>query len=173
MSRYVFKFQPQITIMKTSRCFLATFVAIALFISFASRAGGQGALFTYQGRLGQNGSPATGIYDFRFEIYDAVTNGNALTAPQMIAASPVTEGVFVATLDFGSSVFTGAPRWLGISIRTNGGGTFSTLSPRQPLTASPYAIMAINASNRRKPQQLSRRPCRRVFCRAVSGPPHG
>src|SRR5206468_5329073 len=37
--------------------------------------------------------------------------------------------------------------WLEISVRTNGGGAFSTLSPRQALTPSPYAIFAGTAGN--------------------------
>ncbi len=29
----------------------------------------QGTAFTYQGRLNNGGSPATGLYDFRFKLY--------------------------------------------------------------------------------------------------------
>ena len=38
-----------------------------------------GSTFTYQGRLLENGGPATGIYDLRFTIYDALNGG--LDAP--------------------------------------------------------------------------------------------
>ena len=42
----------------------------------------------------------------------------------------------------------GAPRWLEIGVRTNGSvAAHSTLSPRQALTPSPYAIYAGTASN--------------------------
>jgi hypothetical protein len=48
-------------------------------------------------------------------------------------------------LDFGAN-FPGADRWLEIGVRTNGLGTFSTLSPRQKITPTPYAIYAGGAS---------------------------
>jgi len=43
-------------------------------------------------------------------------------------------------------VFNGTPRWLDIGVRTNGGGAFTTLTPRQELTASPYAVTAGNVT---------------------------
>jgi len=58
----------------------------------------------------------------------------------------VSNGLFTVTLDFGAN-FPGANRWLEIGVRTNGGGAYTTLSPRQALTATPYAIMAGNAAN--------------------------
>jgi hypothetical protein len=48
------------------------------------------------------------------------------------------------TLDFGA-VFDGNARWLEIGVRTNGAGVFSTLSPRQPITPTPYALYAPSA----------------------------
>jgi hypothetical protein len=50
------------------------------------------------------------------------------------------------TLDFGDE-FPGADRWLEIGVRTNGGGDFAVVSPRQALTATPYAVRAGNASS--------------------------
>jgi hypothetical protein len=107
----------------------------------------QGTAFSYQGRLNDSGSPATGIYDVRFTIYDAVTNGNLVAGPLTNSATAVTNGLFVVPLDFGSGVFTGAARWLEVDVRTNGGGAFSTLLPLQPIQPVPYAIMANTASN--------------------------
>jgi hypothetical protein len=95
----------------------------------------QGTAFSYQGRLNDSGSPATGIYDVRFTIYDAVTNGNLVAGPLTNSATAVTNGLFVVPLDFGSGVFTGAARWLEVDVRTNGGGAFSTLLPLQPHSA--------------------------------------
>ncbi len=67
------------------------------------------------------------------------------TLTQTVTA--VSNGLFISTLDFGNQ-FLGADRWLEIAVRTNGGGAFSTLAPRQPLTPTPYAIFAgkVNAS---------------------------
>jgi hypothetical protein len=56
----------------------------------------------------------------------------------------VTNGLFAVTLDFGNQ-FPGADRWLEIAVRTNGVGNFATLTPRQPLTPTPYAIRAASA----------------------------
>jgi hypothetical protein len=38
--------------------------------------------------------------------------------------------------------FDGSERWLELSVRTNGTGAFTTLDPRQKLTATPYALVA-------------------------------
>jgi hypothetical protein len=59
----------------------------------------------------------------------------------------VTNGLFTTTLDFGNQ-FPGAGRWLEIGVRTNAGGTgnFTTLSPRQLLTAAPYSIMSASVA---------------------------
>jgi hypothetical protein len=107
----------------------------------------QGTAFTYQGRLNDGGNPATGLYDLSFTAYDAVTNGTAVSGVVTNAATPVSNGLFAVTLDFGAGVFTGPPRWLDLAVRTNGGGAFTTLSPRQLLTPAPYALMANSASN--------------------------
>src|SRR5262249_52984990 len=63
------------------------------------------------------------------------------------AATSVTNGIFTVALDFGSGVFTGNARALEIAVRTNGGLSFITLAPRQPITSTLYAIMANSASN--------------------------
>src|SRR5713101_3024753 len=95
----------------------------------------QGTAFTYQGRLNENGSPANGAYDLRFSLYDAASNGNAIGGLVTNAATSVTNGLFVAVLDFGPALFDGRDRWLEISVRTNGSlDAFGTLSPRQPIT---------------------------------------
>jgi hypothetical protein len=57
----------------------------------------------------------------------------------------VSNGLFTVTLDF-SNQFPGAARWLEISVRTNGAGSFTNLSPRQPLTSVPYSVKAISAT---------------------------
>ena len=119
----------------------------ALNIPFASvRA--QGTAFTYQGRLNSGGGPAGGSYDLTFTLYDS-TNlpGNVIAGPLTNSATGVTNGLFTISLDFGAGVFTGNARWLEIAVRTNGGGGFVTLAPRQLITPTPYAIMAGSASN--------------------------
>jgi hypothetical protein len=101
----------------------------------------QGTAFTYQGRLNDGANPAGGIYDLRFAIYDSLNAGTQQGSLLTNSATAVSNGLFTATLDFGNQ-FPGAGRWLEIGVRTNGGGSFFTLSPRQALTPAPYAITA-------------------------------
>ena len=104
----------------------------------------QGTAFTYQGRLNSAGSTVTGSYDFQFIAYDSSIGGNQQGVIVTTNGVPVSNGLFTVTLDFGS-VFTGAARWLDIAVRTNGGTSYTVLSPRQNLTPIPYAIFAANA----------------------------
>jgi len=79
-------------------------------------------------------------------VRDAPLGGSALGVFPLSAALPVTNGLFTITLDPGAGVFTGPPRWLDIALRTNGAGAYTTLSPRQPITAAPYAVRASGAT---------------------------
>jgi hypothetical protein len=115
----------------------------------------QGTAFSYQGRLSDGTAAATGIYDLRFAVHDASTNGNAAAGPVIQNAVDVRNGLFSVTLDFGPAVFTGSNRWLEISVRTNGDSTFTTLTPRQPLLPTPYAITAANLSGTLGATQLN------------------
>src|SRR6185437_7908302 len=93
----------------------------------------QGTAFTYQGSLTDGAGRANGLYDFQFAIYDAIS-GNALVgAPITNSAVSVSNGLFTTTLDFGPGVFTGPPRWLDISVRSNGIIAFTLVTPRQAL----------------------------------------
>lgn len=108
----------------------------------------QGTAFTYQGRLNDSSNAASGNYDLQFKIYDAATAGNVVGSPLTNAPTGATNGLFTVTLDFGSGVFTGPARWLEIGVRTNGSAAaYSTLTPRQALTASPYAVFAGTSAN--------------------------
>src|SRR2546421_2792134 len=82
----------------------------------------QGTTFSYQGQLTDNGSPANGSYDLRFALFDAVTNSSAVSGTITNAATGVSNGLFAVLLDFGAGAFPGAPRFLEIGARTNGGG---------------------------------------------------
>ncbi|HWX19084.1 MAG TPA: FG-GAP-like repeat-containing protein [Candidatus Binatia bacterium] len=114
-------------------------------LASATTAFAQGTAFTYQGRLNSNGSPVTGQYDLKFALYTTSSGGSAAFGPITNSAVAVSNGLFVAALDFGGGVFNGTTYWLDISARTNGTGTFIDLAPRQQLTPSPYAVYAPNA----------------------------
>src|SRR5436190_12540036 len=119
----------------------------ALFLLIAIRCGAQGTAFTYQGRLMDGTNPAAGIYDLRFSIYDAPT-GNSIVGTAIDRDDiGVTNGLFAVSLDFGSAAFTGPARWLDIAVRPGASsGAYTNLSPRQLITATPYAIRAANLS---------------------------
>ncbi len=109
------------------------------------RADAQGTAFIYQGRLNNNDSPANGSYDLSFSLYTVNSGGSAFAGPVTPAATSVSNGLFTVTLDFGSSVFTGPTYWLDISVRTNGGGAYTELSPRQQIAPTPYTIYSEKA----------------------------
>lgn len=103
--------------------------------------------FTYQGWVQDAGSPASGLYDFRFEVYNAPEDGDALGLPSDCEGVSVSNGVFTVLVDPGPEVFRGKACWLQIRMGTNGAGTLVTLTPRQPLTATPHALMAYAAAD--------------------------
>ncbi|HXG47061.1 MAG TPA: hypothetical protein VNO52_05505, partial [Methylomirabilota bacterium] len=105
----------------------------------------QGTAFTYQGRLEAGGTPYTGLAEMQFSLWDAASGGSQLGTTLTVSPVGVSNGLFTVSLDFGTGVFTGPARWLEIGVRTNLLG-FTTLSPRQPVTATPYAVLAGNVS---------------------------
>jgi hypothetical protein len=105
----------------------------------------QGTAFTYQGRLNNGTNPATGSYDLTFTLFSVSNGVGQVGSPLTNAVTSVSNGLFTATLDFGNQ-FTGASRWLEIGVRSNGVGTFQTLTPRQSLTPLPYSIYAESAN---------------------------
>ncbi len=111
---------------------------------FASLVAQAESRFTYQGRLENGGTIATGTYDFRFALYDAATAGNQIGVLIPIEDVAVVQGLFTVDLDFGQSSFTGAARWLEVAVRPAAEtGDYQLLAPRQPLTATPHALLAL------------------------------
>jgi hypothetical protein len=104
---------------------------------------GQDNAFTYQGQLSDSGRPATGSYDFRTILYNAEVGGAQVGPIVTNLGVLVSSGSFNARLDFGSGVFDGAKRWLELAVRPAGVGAFTVLTPRQELTATPYALYAL------------------------------
>lgn len=125
---------------------LALLALLSTLNSQLSTALAQGTAFTYQGRLDDNGVPANGSYDLRFILYDADPGGSQQGPILTNAATAVANGLFLVTLDFETN-FPGADRFLEIAVRTNGGGAFAILTPRQKLAPAPYAIFAGAAGN--------------------------
>jgi len=103
--------------------------------------------FTYQGKLTDTGANANGNYDFEFKLMDG--NGNVLGTLQKLNVA-VANGIFTVRLDYGATPFTSlSDKFLEIGVKPVGNAAYTTLSPRQPVTATPIAInssFAINAN---------------------------
>jgi trimeric autotransporter adhesin len=107
----------------------------------------QGTAFTYQGRLNNDNSPANGNYDLRFALFNTNQAGIAIAGPVTNIATVVSNGLLTTTVDFGANAFMGGSNWLEIAVQTNGGSGFVTLTPRQQVTPTPYALFAENADS--------------------------
>jgi hypothetical protein len=96
--------------------------------------------FTYQGRLLEDDLPADGEYDVQYRLYDVSSGGTPLDS-MSDDLIPGSDGLFTVRLGFGSQYFTGGARYLEIALRPSGSSDpYTTLSPRQELTAAPYAL---------------------------------
>lgn len=117
-------------------------VLLAFAILGTGRSAFADTAFTYQGVLKLNGVGVNGTADFIFRVYDAVSGGAQVGTTQNLNGVAVSSGAFSARVDCGA-VFTGAPRWLDIQVRSPAGsGAYTSLTPRQELTAAPYAQFA-------------------------------
>ncbi len=101
-----------------------------------------GTAFTYQGRLVDAGTPATGLYDMRYTVWDSAAAGLQVGGAVVLAPVSVSGGLFTVPLDFGAGIFTGPDRYLQIESKVFGGPSYSVITPRQKLTPTPYAITA-------------------------------
>ncbi|MBI1766731.1 MAG: hypothetical protein HYR56_35440, partial [Acidobacteria bacterium] len=134
--------------------FLTTVLLVALCLINVVLA--QTTAFTYQGKLTDAGNPANGTYDLQFRLFDALLSGNQVGSTIVREDVTVSSGIFTVTLDFGAAVFAGANRWLEISVRPGvSTGAFTTLAPLQPITATPYALMSLNAATANAANSLS------------------
>src|SRR5258708_7281101 len=109
-------------------------------------ASAQTTSFTFQGRLTDGGTPATGNYDLQFALFDSAAAGAQIGATQTVNTVAVSAGSFAVQLDFGVNAFPGATRFLEIGARPAGGGSFTILSPRQQISSTPYAIRTLSAT---------------------------
>ncbi len=107
--------------------------------------------FTYQGRLESAAEAVNGNADFRFSLWTTETNtspdgqaGNTVSRRDV----PVTDGLFTTSLDFGFGVADNKNLFLQTEVRSPAGsGAYTTLTPRQPLTATPNAHFARKAKD--------------------------
>ena len=135
---------------ESDRSIRATLLFLLLFAGATNNAYAQGTTFTYQGRLQDAGTNANGSYDFQFTLWDASSAGTQEPQPTPVTVTrtsvAVTNGAFTVQLDFGASAFPGPSRFLETSVRLTGSGSFTLLSPRQPITSTPYAIRTLSGA---------------------------
>jgi len=104
-----------------------------------------GTAFTYQGQLKDAGVPADGDYDFVFRLFDAATDGMQIGSDFPVDDWPVSDGLFTVQVDFGDSAFNSEARWLEVAVRPwDSNDPHTVLSPRQPVTAAPVALYALD-----------------------------
>lgn len=117
-------------------------LAAAIALSVAGHVSAQtlGSGFTYQGTFADAGVPANGNYDFEFALYSVGSGGSALqTVTQPNVA--VSGGLINTLIDFGAATFDGQVKWVEVHVRPAGSvDAYTVLSPRQALTAVPYAL---------------------------------
>ena len=128
---------------------VALAAGVGLVLAEAHRLGAPvGTAFTYQGQLSDGGSPADGTYDFEFKLHDHSTSDSQVGSTLYVDDKEVTNGLFTLQLDFGSGVFTGDARYLEIGVRPGATtGAYTTLTPRQELTAAPYALHSLSTES--------------------------
>lgn len=90
----------------------------------------------YQARITESGFPVSGSRTMTFKLYDASSGGNELWAGSAQTVS-VVQGLLSTTISISTSALVGSKtKYLEVKV----GDT--TLSPREPLMAVPYAIIA-------------------------------
>lgn len=133
-----------------------------------------GSEFTYQGKLANAGVPANGPHDFQFALFDASAGGNQVGSTICVDGVQPVDGLFTVPLDFGV-VFDGKQRFLQVAVREDATaancslnlGAYTSLSPRQPLTATPYAEFALAAPTPHALDAADGLPANAVFVDAV------
>ena len=123
-------------------------------LTLAGAANSQTTAFTYQGNLTDGGNPANGSFQMQFKLFDALAGGAQIGST--ITNVPVTAaaGAFTARLDFGAPALTGANRWIEIAVRRNATESYVTLSPREQIASSPYAVRTLSAAMADDSQKL-------------------
>jgi hypothetical protein len=112
-----------------------------------SEAAPMGTAFTYQGYLYDVNHPANDIYDFQFKLHNALVGGSQVGSDVNTPEVDVINGYLTVELDFGTDVFDGNAVWLEIGVRPgDSNDRYTTLSPRQEVTATPYALYALSGN---------------------------
>lgn len=125
-------------------------VALAVLVAATKFMGGTPVdqTFTYQGQLRNAGQLVNGPVDLRITLWDSDTTGVQIGSPNSFNAMQLADGRFACGLNFGNAAFDGSNRWVQVEFRNPAGvGQYQALSPRDKITATPYALYALNGAN--------------------------
>lgn len=125
---------------KITAAILGGFLSILLH----ANASAQSDEFKYQGNLVFNGQPANGSYDFEFRLFSTFVGGTQIGSTATHTGVQVTNGNFVVSLLFDDG-FDGTTRYLDISVRPAGSGSYTALTPRTLIGTTPYAMRSTYA----------------------------
>lgn len=126
---------------------IAMFLIVLSYCAAISNA--QTATFNYQGRLTDATLSASGTYQMQFTVYDALSGGAVVGSTITNSSVTVTGGIFTVSLDYSPQTpfVTGADRWIEIAVKKPADPGYTTLTPRQKMTSSPYATKSLSADN--------------------------
>ena len=125
-------------------------VVVALLAAAAKFVGGTplDQTFTYQGQLRNAGQLVNGPVDLRITLWDADVAGGQVGSANTFNAMQLNDGRFACGLNFGGAAFDGSNRWIQVEFRNPAGsGQYQALTPRDKITATPYALYALNGAN--------------------------
>jgi hypothetical protein len=89
-----------------------------------------------------------GPVDLKITMWDADTGGSQVGSTNTFNAMQLNDGRFACGLNFGNAAFDGSNRWIQVEFRNPAGsGQYQALSPRDKITATPYALFALNGAN--------------------------
>ena len=137
--------------MKTNYTIALLFGVLGLLLVAAAKFGGGTPVdqtFTYQGQLRNAGQLVNGPVDLRITLWDADVAGGQVGSANTFNAMQLNDGRFACGLNFGGAAFDGSNRWIQVEFRNPAGsGQYQALTPRDKITATPYALYALNGAN--------------------------
>ncbi|NKI34770.1 hypothetical protein HFP89_06285 [Wenzhouxiangella sp. XN79A] len=103
---------------------------------------GQFTHVTYQGELEDSGVPVNGEVDLIFSFFDADSGGSLLGTTAILGPVPVVDGRFTVAVPV-DPFWLEQPAWMEIEVANpSGAAAFDLLTPRQPVSPAPRALVA-------------------------------
>lgn len=112
-----------------------------------------GTGFSYQGQLADNGAPANGAYDFKFQFLGPDNNNvlQPVSIEFIVENVSVVNGLFMTQIDAGAGAFNGDRRFLTVAVRKDGETDFEALGGATEILPVPYALHAVTAGSLTNP----------------------